>query len=202
MLTDLRDKLSHAPSLWVGLGRLSRSYYGMVIAHIGMAVCALGVCLTSQYSVERDLRMEPGDEVDMAGYHFLFAGTKSITGPNYVGDEGLIVVSNTAGEIARLKPQKRRYHAQQGQVMTEADIDAGLMRDIYVAMGEPLADQAWAVRLHYKPFVRWMWLGGLMMAFGAALAALDKRYRFLTGQASEKDQTVLENDVMSRVTGN
>ena len=86
--------------------------------------------------------------------------------------------------------------------MTEADIDAGLMRDIYVAMGEPLADQAWAVRLHYKPFVRWMWLGGLMMAFGAALAALDKRYRFLTGQASEKDQTVLENDVMSRVTGN
>lgn len=177
VLGDLQAKLRASPSVSQGLRQLSLSYYGMVVAHIGMGVCALGVCLTSQYNVERDLRMAPGDIAEMAGMRFEFLGSKPIKGPNYEGDEGLIVVSNDKGEITRLMPQKRRYFAQQGQVMTEADIDAGLFRDIFVAMGEPLAQGAWAVRLHYKPFVRWMWLGALLMAFGAFMAAADKRYR-------------------------
>ncbi|MGK0442218.1 MAG: cytochrome c-type biogenesis protein CcmF [Pseudohongiellaceae bacterium] len=174
---DLKDKLRNASSITVGLKRLTRSYYGMVFAHAGMAICVLGVCLTSQYSAEKDLRMVPGDVAEMAGYEFTFLGSGKIRGPNYVAEQGLIRVTRDKQIIAELKPQKRRYLAKSGQTMTEADIDAGLMRDIYVAMGEPLGEGAWAIRLHYKPFVRWIWLGALLMGFGALLAALDKRYR-------------------------
>ena len=185
VLADLRDKTRHAGSLANGLTRLPRGYYGMVLGHIGMAVTALGVCLTSQYSIERDLRMEPNDSAEMAGYSFQFQGTDGVKGPNYVGDKGTLVVSKNAEIIATLHPEKRRYNAQQGQVMTEADINAGLFRDLYVALGEHLGGGAWAVRLHYKPFVRWMWLGSLIMAFGATLAATDKRYRIAVRQQRE-----------------
>ena len=178
IFTNLKDKLRNAASLSAGLSRLGRAYYGMAIAHIGFALCALGICLTSQYSLERDLRMVPGDQLTLAGYQFQFQGTRLIEGPNYKGDEGVITVSVDGETIATLHPQKRRYNAQQGQIMTEADIDNGLFRDLYVALGEPLGEGAWAVRVHYKPFVRWMWLGALLMGFGAALAAADKRYRF------------------------
>ena len=174
---NLKDKLRNAPSLSAGLARLTRAYYGMIIAHMGFAICALGVCLTSQYSLERDLRMVPGDQLTLAGYAFQFQGTRSIVGPNYKGDEGIITVSTDGEVIATLNPQKRRYNAQQGQVMTEADIENGFLRDLYVALGEPLGESAWAVRVHYKPFVRWIWLGAILMGFGGALAAADKRYR-------------------------
>jgi cytochrome c-type biogenesis protein CcmF len=177
MLADVRDKLRHSASLTTGLQRLGRSYYGMLLGHLGMAFTVLGVCLTSQFSIEKDLRMVPGDSAELAGYRFEFIGTAYVTGPNYVGDQGRIEVTRDGHHIASLAPEKRRYNAQRGQVMTEADIDAGLFRDVYVAMGEHLGDGAWAVRLHYKPFVRWMWLGGLLMAGGALLAASDKRYR-------------------------
>ena len=174
---NLKDKLRNAPSLSAGLARLTRAYYGMIIAHMGFAICALGVCLTSQYSLERDLRMVPGDQLTLAGYAFQVQGARSIVGPNYKGDEGIITVSTDGEVIATLNPQKRRYNAQQGQVMTEADIENGFLRDLYVALGEPLGESAWAVRVHYKPFVRWIWLGAILMGFGGALAAADKRYR-------------------------
>ncbi len=176
-LVDVKEKLRNASSISYGLSRLSRAYYGMVFAHIGFAVCVLGVCLTSQYSLERDVRMEPGDQLELAGYSFQFQGTQPITGPNFSGEEGIISVSEDDKIIATLHPQKRRYNAQKGQMMTEAAIENGLFRDLYVALGEPLGESAWAVRVHYKPFVRWMWLGALLMAFGGVLAAMDKRYR-------------------------
>ena len=176
-LVSLKEKLHNASSISAGLARLNRAYYGMVIAHIGFAVAVLGVCLTSQYSQERDLRMLPGDQLELASYSFQFQGTRTIEGPNYRGDEGIITVSENGKTIATLHPQKRSYNAQQGQVMTEAAIDAGLFRDLYVALGEPLGAGAWAVRVHYKPFVRWMWLGAILMTFGGVLAAADKRYR-------------------------
>ncbi len=177
VLADLKEKLRNAQTLSTGLARLSRSYYGMAIAHVGFAVTVLGVCLTSQYSLERDLKMSPGDQLELAGYQFHFQGIRPAVGPNYQGDEGIITVIEQGKTIATLRPQKRRYNAQRGQVMTEASIDGGFLRDLYVALGEPLANGAWAVRVHYKPFVRWMWLGALFMGFGGALAALDKRYR-------------------------
>jgi cytochrome c-type biogenesis protein CcmF len=176
-VADVKSKVRNASTLSAGLSRLSRSYYGMIIAHIGFAFAIVGVSIVSQYTEQNDLRMGPGEQAEMAGYQFQFQGTRLIDGPNYKGEEGVITVTRNGDAVATLHPQKRRYNAQSGQVMTEADIDGGLWRDLYVALGEPLDDGAWAVRLHYKPLVRWMWLGALLMAFGGVLAASDPRYR-------------------------
>ncbi len=187
-IANVKDKVRHAKSLPAGLKRLSRSYYGMVIAHIGFACSILGVCIVSQYTEEKDLRMGPGEQVELAGYTFSFQGTRSVDGANYTSEQGIITVTKDGSVVNTLNPEKRRYKAGQ-QVMTEAAIDPGLWRDIYVALGEPLAGGAWAVRLHYKPFVRWIWLGALLMAFGGALAASDKRYRQKIGRKSQEGVT-------------
>jgi cytochrome c-type biogenesis protein CcmF len=174
---SLLDKTRNAKSRLSGLRRLTRAYYGMLLGHIGLAVTVLGVCLSSQYSEEVDLRMASGESTQLAGYDFQFAGTRNVTGPNFVGTEGVLLVTKAGRAIAELHPQKRRYHAKRGQMMTEAAIDASLWRDLYVAMGEELSKDAWAIRLHYKPFVRWIWLGAIFMALGGVLGAADKRYR-------------------------
>ena len=174
-LRDLLDKTRHK-GLLRGIAGLSRSYWGMQCAHLGIAVCALGVVLSSQYNVERDLRMAPGDSVEVGGYRFVFDGAQHHEGPNYTSDRATVHVIEDGEEIAVLHPEKRLYTVQR-MPMTEAGIDPGFTRDLYVALGEPLEDGAWAVRLHVKPFVRWIWLGGLLMAFGGFLAALDRRYR-------------------------
>ena len=133
--------------------------------------------MTSQHAIEHDLKMQPGDTRTLAGYEFRFRELAAVRGPNFVADEARFDVHRDGELVAQLAPQKRRYLAS-GQVMTEAAIDPGLFRDLYVAMGEPIGDSgAWAIRLHYKPLVRWMWLGAIMMAVGAFSAALDKRYR-------------------------
>ncbi|MNF58265.1 Cytochrome c-type biogenesis protein CcmF [compost metagenome] len=174
-LRDLHGKTRHK-GLVKGIAGLSRSYWGMQIAHLGIAVCALGVVLSSQYALERDLRMAPGESVEVGGYQFVFDGAQHHEGPNYSADRATVHVLEDGREIAVLHPEKRLYTVQQ-MPMTEAGIDAGFTRDLYVALGEPLEDGAWAVRLHVKPFVRWIWLGGLLMGLGGFLAALDRRYR-------------------------
>ena len=169
-----------------GISRLTPSYLGMVIAHLGFAICVVGVVATSQYSQEHDLKMSPGDSRTLADYEFRFVEVARVRGPNFVADEARFDVYREDQLVARLKPQKRRYTAS-GQVMTEAAIDAGLMRDLYVAMGEPVGEAgAWAMRLHYKPLVRWMWLGAIFMAAGAITAASDKRYRRQRDTASSR----------------
>ncbi len=160
-----------------GFRRLRRSYLGMILAHVGFGVAVMGVTVVSLYSSERDLRMAAGDSLDVGNYRVEFRGTSAVTGPNYAGTQGDIRLWSDGREIAHLRPEKRRYHARGEQVMTEAGIDAGLLRDVYVALGEPLGDSAWAVRVHYKPLVRWIWLGGALVALGALLAVMDKRYR-------------------------
>jgi len=172
---DLLDKTRHK-GLLKGMLSLSPSYWGMQLAHAGLALCALGIVLTSQESVERDLRMAPNDTLELSGYRFVFEGTRHHRGPNYEGDRGTIRVFEDGDEVAVLHPEKRIYTVR-GMPMTEAGIDAGFTRDIYVALGEPLENGAWAVRLHIKPFVRWIWLGGLLTALGGVLAASDRRYR-------------------------
>jgi len=163
-------------------GKVSRvtllpgSYWGMICAHLGLAVCVLGVGLSSIYDVQKDVRMEPGDKAMVSGYEFEFVGVKQVQGPNYTAFQGQIKVQSEYNFSALLTPEKRNYSAG-GQVMTEAAIDASLSRDLYVSLAEPLAGQAWAIRLQVKPFVRCIWLGGLMIALGGLLAALDKRYR-------------------------
>jgi cytochrome c-type biogenesis protein CcmF len=178
MLRDLVHRVRNAASLGAGLRRLSPSYYGMQMAHLGFAAAAVGVVLTSQYTIERDVKMSPGDSYEIAGYHFDFSELARVNGPNFVADEARFVVSTSAGglPIARLNAQKRRYLAS-GQTMTEAAIDAGVWRDLFIAMGEPLDDGAWAIRLHYKPFVRWIWGGAIVIALGGFLTLADRRYR-------------------------
>ncbi|WP_397449047.1 heme lyase CcmF/NrfE family subunit [Pseudomonas sp. NA-150] len=172
---DVLDKTRHK-GLIKGVRGLARSYWGMHVAHIGIAVCALGVVLSSQNSAERDLRMAPGDSVHLGGYEFNFEGTKHFQGPNFTSDKGTIRVLEGGKEVAVLHPEKRLFTVQQS-MMTEAGIDPGFRRDLYVALGEPLENGAWAVRLHVKPFVRWIWFGGLLTGLGGVLAATDRRYR-------------------------
>jgi cytochrome c-type biogenesis protein CcmF len=172
---DILDKTRHK-GLLKGLPALGRSYWGMQIAHLGFAVCAVGVVLTSLGSYERDLRMAPGDSVELGGYRFQFDGAVHHEGPNFTSDKGTVRVFDGERQIKVLHPEKRLYTVQQ-TTMTEAGIDAGFTRDLFVALGEPLEQGAWAVRIHIKPFVRWIWLGGLLMALGGFLAAADKRYR-------------------------
>ncbi|APU30913.1 c-type cytochrome biogenesis protein CcmF [Ectopseudomonas alcaliphila JAB1] len=172
---DILDKTRHK-GLIKGLPSLSRSYWGMQMAHFGFAVCALGVVLTSLGSYERDLRMAPGDSVELGGYRFQFEGAVHHEGPNFISDKGTVRVFDGERQIKVLHPEKRLYTVQQA-TMTEAGIDAGFTRDLFVALGEPLEQGAWAVRIHIKPFVRWIWLGALLMGLGGFLAAADKRYR-------------------------
>ncbi|MCP3433146.1 heme lyase CcmF/NrfE family subunit [Stutzerimonas stutzeri] len=172
---DLLDKTRHK-GLLKGARSLAPSYWGMHLAHLGLAVCAIGVVLTSHQSSERDLRLAPGESLSLGGYEFVFEGAVHHEGPNFTSDKATIRVFDGDKQIAALHPEKRLYTVQQ-MPMTEAGIDAGFTRDLYVALGEPLGDGAWAVRVHIKPFVRWIWLGALMMGLGGALAASDRRYR-------------------------
>ncbi len=160
-----------------GLRRLTPSYWGMVLAHLGFAACIVGVVATSQYSIEHDLKMSPGETDVVAGYEFRFLEVAQVRGPNYLADEARFEVTRNGELVAMLAPQKRRYLAS-GSVMTEAAIDPGVFRDLFVAMGEPIGEGgAWAIRLHYKPMVRWMWVGSIFMALGAFATVMDKRYR-------------------------
>ena len=177
VLYDFRQKLRHAGKLVYGLKRLPLSFYGMQLAHIGMAVTAVGVAVVSVYGEKHDVRMAPGDNFAVAEYRFDFHGSEMQEGPNYQARVGHFEVYRGERLIARLAPEKRAYFSQRGNVMTEAAIHPRLSRDLFVALGEPLEDDAWSVRIQYKPFVRWIWLGAVLMALGAGLAIFDKRYR-------------------------
>ncbi|HEC29470.1 MAG TPA: heme lyase CcmF/NrfE family subunit [Gammaproteobacteria bacterium] len=174
---NLYKHVQNKPRKFAALAKIPLSYYGMFFAHIGVAVFMLGATFASNYSEEKDIRMEPGSTLDMAGYNFQFKGTQEVNGPNYRAQEGTIVVSKNQQEITTLKPQKRLYLVQRSP-MTEAGIDGNLMRDLFIALGEPLGNGEWSVRIQYKPLIRWIWLGTLIMAFGGLLALSDKRYRF------------------------
>ncbi|MDP1615450.1 MAG: heme lyase CcmF/NrfE family subunit [Methylococcales bacterium] len=159
------------------LATIPSGFYGMTIAHIGIAVFVTGITLTSVYSVEKDVRMAPEDTLDMSGYIFEFHGVKQTQGPNYVAEQAFVTVSHNGQQVAQLEPQKRVYQVQT-MPMTEAAIDAGLFRDLFVAIGEPLGDEgAWSLRIYYKSFIRWIWLGAVFMAVGGLCAACDRRYR-------------------------
>ncbi|MEX1669281.1 heme lyase CcmF/NrfE family subunit [Zhongshania guokunii] len=177
-LANLRDKTRNAPSLLKGLRRLTPSYYGMLLAHIGFAASVLGVAMVVSFNDERDIRMHVGERAASgSGYEVSFDGVKAITGPNYQGQRGSFSLWDNGEIIAEMHPEKRRYHARSSQVMTEAAIDASLLRDVYIALGEPVGSDAWAVRIHVKPFIRFIWLGAILMALGGLLAICDKRYR-------------------------
>src|SRR6185295_18966172 len=179
--------------------KMNRAFLGMLLAHAGIGVFVIGVTLVKSYESERDLRMAPGDTATLGGYSFRFDGVREVSGPNYAAARGAVLVQRDGETIARLAPEKRVYLVQRNP-MTEAAISAGIARDIYVSLGEAVdaggQNAAWTVRIHVKPFIRWIWFGCLMMAFGGLLAASDRRYRvpaYRREDAALADATVLRS---------
>ncbi len=175
-LRDVAAQLRHAPRLGEGLKRLSLAYYGMVLGHIGFAVTMAGVTVTALYSEERDVRVGPGVVVEAKGYRFEYLGSEHYDGPNFSAERVNFNLYDGQALIGQLHPEKRTYAATR-QVMTEADIRVGFMRDLYLALGEPLGEGAWSARVQVKEGVRWIWLGSLIMAAGGFAAVADRRYR-------------------------
>jgi cytochrome c-type biogenesis protein CcmF len=170
---------------WLARARdLPASYVGMLIAHVGIGVFIVGVTLVKGYEIEKDVRMSAGDTVALAGYTFRFLGASEVKGPNYVAARGRIEVSRGNRIVEVLEPEKRHYPVQ-NQTMTEAAIDTGFLRDLYVALGEQVEGNAWTVRVQVKPFVDWIWGGCALMALGGLIAVCDRRYRRFRRQAAQ-----------------
>jgi cytochrome c-type biogenesis protein CcmF len=164
-------------------GRLGHSYWAMIIAHLGVAFFVGGVTLVKTFETEKDVVMAPGATESIGPWRITFIGVSDRRGPNFVAAHGVFELTSGEGRnILLLEPEKRRYISG-GQVMTEADVDSSLLRDIYVSLGEqvespkPGQEGAWSVRLYLKPFIVWIWLGCIMMAFGGVLTLFDRRYK-------------------------
>ncbi len=157
-------------------GKPTRSFIGMQLGHIGIAVFVIGVTMVGAYQEEKDVRMAPGDTVTVGGYQIRLMGVGPAQGPNYQAMRGTFELARNGKVQELMYPEKRNYDSS-AMPMTEAAIDAGLTRDIYISLGEPLEGNAWAVRVYYKPYVDWIWGGCLLMALGGLFAVLDKRYR-------------------------
>jgi cytochrome c-type biogenesis protein CcmF len=164
-------------SLLAKLASHPRAFYGMHIAHVGIAVFVVGVALVKGYEAERDVRMYPGDTVTVADYTFRFDGVKNVRGPNYMSNKGEFLLTRGGRELGVLHPEKRSYYSTRSMPMTESAIRHSITGDVYVSLGEPTKDNGWIVRVYSKPFVTWIWWGTLLMALGGVLAMLDRRYR-------------------------
>jgi cytochrome c-type biogenesis protein CcmF len=166
-------------------GNPPAAFWGMQIAHLGIAVFVVGVAMVGGYQEEKDVRMEPGDTVQVGGYSFRLIGVKTAMGPNYRASVGEVELSREGRVLRSMHPEKRQYFSSQ-MPMTEAAIDAGFTRDVYVSLGEPLDNRgAWSVRVYYKPFVDWIWGGCLLMALGGLVAMSDRRYRLRAKSTAE-----------------
>ena len=157
-------------------GRFTPEMAGMILAHLGIAVFLVGALLTEGLNRQREVAVAPGNHVTLGDYRFRFDGVDKVQGPNFLADRGTVTVFDGEQRIAVMHPEKRAYAAG-GQVMTEAALIPGVTRDLYVALGEPLGDGAWALRVHVKPFVRWIWAGALLMMLGGFVTATDRRFR-------------------------
>ena len=189
---DIFNKTRHQ-GLWSGMKKLKPAYYGMQLAHLGLAITFIGVAISSGYTIQKDVRMAPGDQARLGDYVFRFDGMSRRQGPNYLSDYGTMTVFRDGRQVARMYPEKRLYQVQ-NMPMTEAAINPGLTRDLYIALGEHLGDDSWTIRLHVKPFVRFIWLGSVFMALGGFVAIADKRYRVRVRrkQAVQEDDQELE----------
>jgi cytochrome c-type biogenesis protein CcmF len=159
-----------------GGARITRGMIGMEVAHFGLALCVIGITITSAFSIQTDQRIAPGETLKLGAYDLKFKGLEEVQGPNYVALRADMDLSRGGELIATVHPQKRTYRVRTSP-MTEAAIDAGWGRDLFVALGDDLGGGAWSVRLQYKPLVRFIWLGAVVMALGGLLAFTDPRYR-------------------------
>jgi cytochrome c-type biogenesis protein CcmF len=163
--------------MFVSKQKLTAEMLGMVLAHFGLAIFFFGVLVTESTSVERDVAAKPGETFELRGYDFRFDGVEMVQGPNYRAERGHVQVSRNGVPVATMSPEKRGY-ASGGNIMTEADIDGAVHRDLYVALGDSLGpDGSWALRLYVKPMIRLIWLGALLMALGGFTVVFDRRFR-------------------------
>ena len=175
---ELHQRATHRHSFMEGVKKLQRSHWAMMFGHIGLAVSIIGIAMVQNYSIERDVRLAPGEHYQIQGYDFYFKGLRDKDGPNYDGYIADFEITLDGKYVNTLHAEKRFYRTARS-MMTEAAIDRGITRDLYIAMGERLDDnKSWAVRIYHKPFVRWIWAGSLLMALGGVIAISDKRYRF------------------------
>ena len=185
--TDVWERVHPAGAAWADAGtrarQIPRALVGMMVAHLGIAAFCFGVVMVKTYEVERDVKMAVGDSTTVRGYTFVFNGVKELQGPNYVAMQGQMQVTRNGGVPLEMRPEKRIYRVQQNP-MTEAAIDAGVTRDLYVSLGEQVEGGAWIVRVYVKPFIDWIWGGCLLMALGGLLAVTDRRYRRKPGVAA------------------
>ena len=174
----LADRVRHASGAGIvhRLRTTPRSFYGMLLAHIGIGVFVIGVTLVKSYESEKDVRMAPGDTVELGGYVFRLEGVRDAKGPNYMAARATIPVTREGKAVATLYPERRIYRSQESP-MTESAIDYGAFRHLYVALSEAVGPDAWIVRIQHKPFIGWIWGGCLLMALGGFVAATDRRYR-------------------------
>jgi len=201
IVVNLRERVrvtSGQLTMFQKLRAQSRSYYGMQVAHLGVAVFIVGVTLVTGYQTEKDVHMDPGDTVSAGGYEFRFDGVTNVNGPNYIAGRADITVSRNGTEIETMHPEKRNYTAS-GSVMTETAIDTGILRHLYVSLGERAGGGAWTVRVYYKPFVGWIWGGAILMALGGGLAVSDRRYALAARKEREAREAVKASEVPSTV---
>lgn len=175
--SDMVRKTRHSATRMAGLRKLSLSYYGMVLAHLGFAMTLVGAAVCTITSDKQDVRMAFDQPLSLGGYEFTLTDVYSHKGPNYSAQIGEVDVTKNGEFVVHLSPEKRTYLSDRGSIMTEAGIDPGFTRDLFVALGDKLDNRAWSMRVHTFPLVRWIWLGAILMALGAFLAVLDKRYR-------------------------
>jgi len=173
---ELYLRATHRNSLFSGLTKLGYSHWAMSVGHAGFAVLVIGITMTQNYSIERDVKLAVGESITFEDYDFHFDAVQDLQGKNYTGTVGVFTVSSDGDVVTTMGAEKRLYTVQR-MPMTEAAIDGGITRDLYIAMGEVLPDGAWAVRIYYKPFIRWIWFGPLMMGFAGMLMMMDRRYR-------------------------
>ena len=192
-LVNLRVRLARLEATGGNLGQrlrsLPRGYWAMQVAHFGVAVFIVGVTLVRGYETEKDVRMNLGDTVTVGGYTFQLSGLDQIQGPNYEATRGTIAVTREGRAVTQLHPEKRFYPVQQ-MPMTEADMDSGFTRDLYVSLGEPLGQGAWVVRVYHKPFIDWIWAGCFLMAIGGLIGLSDRRYRIRSQKSEDRSQKV------------
>ncbi len=176
--SHLVERLRHAggATLWKRIASQPCSYWGMLVAHAGIGIFVIGVTLVKGMDTANDVNMRVGDSASAGGYRFRFTDLKEIKGPNYVAARGTFEVTRDGAHVATMLPEKRHYTVQ-NMPMTEAAIDRGFTRDLYVSLGEMTGEDTWVVRVQHKPFVGWIWAGCLIIAFGGLLAASDRRYR-------------------------
>jgi cytochrome c-type biogenesis protein CcmF len=170
--------------VWRTGAPLTRGQVGMYLAHFGVGIFMLGATVASAYNLELDVSARPGDTVEAGGYEFVFKGMRKVDGPNFVADEGEFELRENGALVTVLNPQIRVYNVQR-EPMTEAAIDTNLLRDVFVALGEPLGDDAWSLRLQVKPLIAFLWLGSGLMALGGFIAITDRRYRVAARQAQQ-----------------